>query len=211
VNNLDLIFENNASIESYSIAYFKYLSSVITKISEDEIAAFVQVLLSARKNGKTIYFIGNGGSAATGTHMVNDLSIGLKLRDIKNLNIECLSDNSAVCTAIANDIGYENIFYAQLKDKITQNDMLIAISCSGNSKNIIKAVDYVKEQKAVIIGMTGFSGGQLKKLCDISYHIDSEKGEYGVVEDLHMILDHIIYTYYISLKPENKTSYTMVR
>ena len=116
-----------------------------------------------------------------------------------------------MCTAIANDIGYENIFYAQLKDKITQNDMLIAISCSGNSKNIIKAVDYVKEQKAVIIGMTGFSGGQLKKLCDISYHIDSEKGEYGVVEDLHMILDHIIYTYYISLKPENKTSYTMVR
>ena len=192
------------------IKYIDRLKNLLSKLDVDVIEMIIDTIENTSSKGK-IYIIGNGGSAATGTHMVNDLSIGLKLRDIKNLNIECLSDNSAVCTAIANDIGYENIFYAQLKDKITQNDMLIAISCSGNSKNIIKALDYVKEQKAVIIGMTGFSGGQLKKLCDISYHIDSEKGEYGVVEDLHMILDHIIYTYYISLKPENKTSYTMVR
>jgi D-sedoheptulose 7-phosphate isomerase len=192
------------------IKYIDRLKNLLSKLDVDVIEMIIDTIENTSSKGK-IYIIGNGGSAVTGTHMVNDLSIGLKLRDIKNLNIECLSDNSAVCTAIANDIGYENIFYAQLKDKITQNDMLIAISCSGNSKNIIKAVDYVKEQKAVIIGMTGFSGGQLKKLCDISYHIDSEKGEYGVVEDLHMILDHIIYTYYISLKPENKTSYTMVR
>ncbi|MDC0933906.1 SIS domain-containing protein, partial [Arcobacteraceae bacterium] len=110
----------------------------------------------------------------------------------------------------ANDIGYENIFYAQLKRKIKKNDVLIAISCSGNSENIIKAVDYAKEQEAVIVGLTGFDGGKLKKLSNISFHVPTSKGEYGLVEDAHMILDHIIYSYYISLKPETKSKYTMV-
>ena len=141
--------------------------------------------------------------------MANDLTVGLKLRDIRNFNVESLSDNSSVCTAIANDIGYENIFYAQIKNQIKKDDVLMAISCSGNSANIVKAVKYAKEQDANIVGLTGFEGGKLKELSDINFHIPTSKGEYGLVEDVHMILDHIIYSYFISLKPETKTTYTM--
>ena len=86
----------------------------------------------------------------------------------------------------------------QLKDNITKDDVLIAISCSGNSKNITKAVKYAKKQGSKIIGITGFDGGKLKEKSDISFHIKTEKDEYGLVEDAHMILDHIIYSYYIS-------------
>jgi len=163
---------------------------------------------SLKNNGK-IYIVGNGGSAATASHMANDLTVGLKLREIRNFVVESLSDNSSICTAIANDIGYENIFYAQIKNKIKKEDILIAISCSGNSPNILKAAEYAKQKGSTIIGMTGFDGGKLKELSDIKFHVQTDKGEYGLVEDVHMILDHIIYSYYISLKPDNKLKYTM--
>lgn len=97
----------------------------------------------------------------------------------------------------------------QLKNKLTKDDLLIAISCSGNSANIVKAVEYAKTVGAKVIGMTGFEGGKLKEISDIKFHINTTKGEYGLVEDMHMILDHIIYSYYISLKPETKSTYTM--
>ena len=153
--------------------------------------------------------MGNGGSAATASHMANDLSVGLKLREIRNFNVQSLSDNTPVCTAIANDIGYENVFYAQLKNKLQPDDLVIALSCSGNSENIVKASQYTKKIGATLVGMTGFDGGELKKISDISFHVNTDNGEYGLVEDVHMILDHIIYSYYIAQKPENKTNYTM--
>ena len=190
--------------------YIERLRLLLSKLDVDVIASIIDAIESIHNKGK-IYIIGNGGSAATASHMANDLSGGLKLRDIRNFDVESLSDNSSVCTAIANDIGYENIFYAQVKNKITKDDILIAISCSGNSDNIIKAGEYAKQQNTTVIGLTGFSGGKLKPLSDINFHINSENGEYGLVEDLHMILDHIIYTYYISLKPETITNYTMER
>jgi D-sedoheptulose 7-phosphate isomerase len=190
--------------------YIERLRFLLSELDVEIISSIIEAMETLHGNGK-IYIIGNGGSAATASHMANDLSGGLKLRDIRNFDVESLSDNSSVCTAIANDIGYENIFYAQIRAKITSNDMLIAISCSGNSDNIIKAVEYAKDQNAIVVGLTGFSGGKLKPLSNISFHIDSENGEYGLVEDLHMILDHIIYTYYISLKPETITTYTMDR
>jgi D-sedoheptulose 7-phosphate isomerase len=191
-------------------SYIERLRYLLSELDIEVIASIIDAMESLHGKGK-IYIIGNGGSAATASHMANDLSGGLKLRDIRNFDVESLSDNSSLCTAIANDIGYENIFYAQIKNKITSNDMLIAISCSGNSDNIIKAVEYAKEKGSIVVGLTGFSGGKLKPLSDISYHIDSDNGEYGLVEDLHMIIDHIIYTYYISLKPDTITTYTMDR
>jgi D-sedoheptulose 7-phosphate isomerase len=190
--------------------YIERLRYLLSELDVEVITSIIDAMEVLHGKGK-IYIVGNGGSAATASHMANDLSGGLKLRDIRNFDVESLSDNSSVCTAIANDIGYENIFYAQIKDKITSNDILIAISCSGNSENIIRAVEYAKERKTTVIGLTGFSGGKLKQLSDINYHIDSENGEYGLVEDLHMILDHVIYTYYISLKPETITTYTIDR
>ena len=144
-----------------------------------------------------LYILGNGGSSATASHMVNDLGTGLRRRDIINLDVVSLGDNSPVVTAIANDIGYENIFYMQMKGLINPKDVILAISCSGNSPNIVKAVEYAKEQGCKIIGVTGFDGGKLKELANIKFHVEAPKGEYGLVEDVHMILDHIIYSYYI--------------
>ena len=189
--------------------YIDNLTNILNNLDTNSIVQIKDALESTIKNKSKIYILGNGGSAATSSHMANDLSVGLKLRDIRSFDVESLSDNSSVCTAIANDIGYENIFYAQIKNKIKKDDVLIAISCSGNSANIIKAVEYAKEKNTTIVGLTGFEGGKLKELSDINYHIDTTKGEYGLVEDAHMILDHIIYSYYISLKPETKTTYTM--
>ncbi|ELB3527111.1 SIS domain-containing protein, partial [Campylobacter coli] len=118
-------------------------------------------------------------------------------RNIISIDIKSLADNTPLCTAIANDIGYENIFKLQLQDVLTKDDVLFAISCSGTSPNIINAVKYAKEVGAMVIGATGFDGGDLLKLSDIKFHVQTQKGEYGLVEDVHMILDHIIYSYYM--------------
>lgn len=180
-------------IDKYTNSLISLLQNIDKNAIEDIISALEQTLISNSK----VYIIGNGGSAATASHMVNDLGVGLKRRDIRKFNVISLADNTPVCSAIANDIGYENIFYMQLKDVIEQNDVVIAISCSGNSENIIKATEYAITKGSKIIGLTGFDGGKLKKISDISFHINTQNGEYGLVEDMHMILDHIIYSYFI--------------
>lgn len=177
----------------------KYIKNLISLLQDSNIEAIEQIIALLDATEGTVYIIGNGGSAATASHMVNDLGVGLKRRNIKSLHVESLSDNSAVCSALANDIGYENIFYMQLKERIKKEDILIAISCSGNSENIIKAVEYVKEEKATVVGLTGFDGGKLLQLSDINFHVATERGDYGLVEDMHSILNHIIYSYYIEL------------
>ncbi|RXI40503.1 sugar isomerase [Malaciobacter mytili] len=184
-------------IKEFTINYIKKLTQILNQIDIEVIEQIIHTLEETINKNK-IFIIGNGGSAATASHMANDLGVGLKRREIISFNIDSLTDNTPAITAIANDIGYENIFYSQLKNVIKKNDVLIAISCSGNSENIIKAVKYAKEQNAKIIGVTGFDGGELKKLSDINFHIDTQKAQYGIVEDAHMILDHIIYSYYIN-------------
>lgn len=170
---------------------------ILKNLDNHSIEQIIEAFDIAEAKRSNIYIIGNGGSAATASHMVNDLGIGLKRRGLKNLKVQSLADNTPVCTAIANDIGYENIFYMQLKDTIVKDDVLVAISCSGNSPNITNAVLYAKEIGACVIGVTGFDGGELKKLSDINFHVETKTGNYGLVEDVHMILDHMIYSYYI--------------
>ena len=130
--------------------------------------------------------------------MVNDLGAGLRRRNIRNFDIHSLADNVPVVTALANDIGYENIFEMQMRGLITADDVVVAISCSGESLNIINAVNYAKEVGCSVVGITGFDGGKLRSISDVNLHVDAPKGEYGLVEDVHMIFDHIIYSYYIS-------------
>ncbi|HDO1309821.1 SIS domain-containing protein [Aeromonas veronii] len=190
-------------------SYLERMAKTILSLDSDNIEKIILMLEACHHKNGTIYVIGNGGSSATASHMANDFSVGLKLRGIRNFNIVSLADNVPVCTAIANDIGYENIFYAQLVDKLTPDDVVIAISCSGNSPNIVKASRYAIQVGSALIGLTGFDGGELKQICNINYHVNTEKGDYGIVEDVHMILDHIIYSYYISLKPENKSRYVL--
>ncbi|WP_144626642.1 SIS domain-containing protein [Campylobacter coli] len=184
-------------IKSFTKEYILKLSQLLSEIDENVVADIVDLFERVAKNKKTIYIIGNGGSAATASHWANDFSAGLKRRNILSVDMKSLADNVPICTAIANDIGYENIFKLQLQDVLTKDDVLFAISCSGTSPNIINAVKYAKEVGVTVIGATGFDGGDLLKLSDINFHVQTPKGEYGLVEDVHMILDHIIYSYYM--------------
>ena len=181
-------------------SYIMKLTKLLQSIDTDSVEKIIHTINSTK--GK-IFVLGNGGSADTSSHMVNDLGAGLARREIKYISIESLADNVSSCTAIANDTGFENIFYHQLKNKLHSDDLIIAISCSGNSPNIIKAVEYSKENNVKVISMTGFKGGKLKQISDINFHVETSNGEYGLVEDMHMILNHIIYSYFISLDEKN--------
>jgi len=189
-------------MQTFFKTYTEKLKDIIDNINYDDIVKIINRLEQAVDENAKIYVIGNGGSSATASHMANDLGIGLRRRNLLNMNIVSLGDNSAVTSAIANDIGFENIFYMQLEGILKPEDVIIAISCSGNSPNISKAIDYAKKIGSCIIGITGFDGGKLKAMSDINFHIEAPQGEYGLVEDAHMILDHMIYSYYISLKKD---------
>jgi D-sedoheptulose 7-phosphate isomerase len=194
MNKVEELFNQNSNPETFSRAYLDHLTQVISKVDVKEIAQFIEELQAARERNSTIYFIGNGGSAATASHFVNDISIGIKSWD-KPYKALCLSDNIPGLTAIANDYGYENIFILPLKTHFKKSDLLVAISASGNSLNIIKAVEYANSLGAMTIGLTGFEGGKLRSISKISVHVPTQTGEFGPVEDVHMILDHLVHAY----------------
>lgn len=183
--------------KNFVLKYIDNLKELLDQIDPVIIEQIIQEIEITVQNRSKIYILGNGGSSATASHMVNDLGAGLRRRGIMNFDVSSLGDNSPVVTAIANDIGYENIFYMQMKGLLSADDLVIAISCSGDSPNILKAVKYAKELGCRIVGVTGFEGGQLKIDSDVNFHVDAPKGEYGLVEDVHMVLDHIVYSYYI--------------
>jgi len=190
-------------IRNFMNKYIDNLKKLLDNVDADILENICVELEKTVVNKSKVYVIGNGGSSATASHMANDLGIGLRRRDIININIVSLGDNSAVTSAIANDIGFENIFCMQLKGILKPEDVIIAISCSGNSPNIIKAVNYANEIGSTVIGVTGFDGGKLKEGSNINFHVEAPNGEYGLVEDMHMILDHMIYSYYIDRGSKN--------
>jgi len=194
MNYTDKIFDNNNNIESFSRGYIKHLIDTLSLISTKQIKEFVDTLLKAREVGGTIYFAGNGGSAATASHFANDIGIGTKLKD-KQFRVISLCDNQSVITAIGNDYGYEYIFSKQLEGLLQKDDVLVLISASGNSKNLLMSVEVAKLKGATTVGLTAFNGGELLKLVDVSVHIPTEDGEYGVAEDIHMVLDHLTSNY----------------
>ena len=194
MNNVDKIFNNSNSVSDYSKSYLEYLNIVLTSISLSEIDDFVKILLEARERGSTIFFIGNGGSAATASHFANDIAIGSREYQ-KPFRVISLCDNLAVITAIGNDDGYEKIFSQQLRVLLKKQDVVVSISASGNSPNLIHAINTAKTMGAISVGISAFDGGKMKELVDFSLHVPSEKGEYGPAEDAHMVLDHLVANY----------------
>ena len=194
MNNVDKIFNNSNSVNDYSKSYLEYLNTVLKGISLTAIDDFVKVLLEARERGSYIFFIGNGGSAATASHFANDIAIGSREYD-KPFRVISLCDNQAVITAIANDDGYEKIFSQQLKVLLKKQDVVVSISASGNSPNLIHAINVAKKMSATTVGISAFDGGKMKDIVDFSLHVPTKKGEYGPAEDAHMILDHLVSNY----------------
>jgi len=194
MNTLKNVFSEVSTIGQYSRKYFSYLEKVLQSIDEIEINKLGDAFESARVNGNTIFVAGNGGSATTATTMANDIGFDIikKTGTDKPFKVLSLVDNNSVVTAIANDVGYDNIFINQLKIHYRSGDCLIVISASGNSPNILKAAEWVKEKGGTIIGFLGFTGGKLMELCDVKIHAKSKAGEYGPVEDAHLIMNHIL-------------------
>ncbi|MEH2930792.1 SIS domain-containing protein [Clostridiaceae bacterium] len=170
--------------------YIALEMETLKKLDVDSIDLAMNLLMKAYENKKKIYIFGNGGSSATASHFQNDFNKGISEYVDTKFNFTCLNDNVATLMAIANDIGFEEVFRFQLKNKLEEGDLVIAISGSGNSKNVILAVEYAKSLGNQVIGLTGYDGGKLKELSDVSLHADVMSMQ--VTEDIHMIFDHLI-------------------
>lgn len=172
------------------VAYIEHEINTIRNLDVESINAALNVLLETFENGNTVFVFGNGGSSATASHFQNDFNKGVSEHTEKKFNLQCLNDNMATLMAVANDIGFDEVFRFQLKGHIQPGDVIMAISGSGNSKNIINAVEYAKNQGCKIIGLTGFGGGKLKELSDVSLHAPVNSMQ--ITEDIHMIFDHLM-------------------
>src|SRR3989339_693584 len=194
MKNIETLFAETVDAEHFARGYLNYVSHLLNRLDTQSIATFIKELEVAYRNQNTIFIAGNGGSAATATHMANDIGMDI----LKKSGIDqpfrafSLTDNIALMTAIANDNGYHNLFVNQLRIYYRSGDLLIAISASGNSPNIIAAAEWVKQRSGKVLGLLGFDGGRLKDMCDVAIHVETPKGEFGPVEDIHLIMDHLI-------------------
>ena len=170
--------------------YIALEKETLEKLDVNAINDAMNLMIQAYEGKHNIYIFGNGGSSATASHYQNDFNKGISEYVDNKFRFQCLNDNMATIMAIANDIGFEEVFRFQLKNKLEEGDIIVAISGSGNSKNVINAVEYAKSCGNKIIGLTGFTGGKLKELSDISLHVPVMSMQ--VTEDIHMVFDHLI-------------------
>jgi len=176
----------------FAANYLEYVAGLLTALDTAAIARFIDELEAARASNNTIFIVGNGGSAATASHMANDFGLGSATGDAAPFRALALTDNVAVMTAIANDASYEQMFVQQLRVHYRAGDKLVAISASGNSPNVVAAAKWVREHGGAVLGMVGFDGGALKDLSTVTVHVPTPRGEYGPVEDVHMVVDHLV-------------------
>ena len=170
--------------------YIALEKNTLDKLDIVAINDAMNLIMKTYEGHHSIYIFGNGGSSATASHWQNDFNKGISEYVENKFRFQCLNDNVATVMAIANDIGFEEVFRFQLKNKLENGDIVIAISGSGNSKNILNAVEYAKSCGNRIIGITGYKGGKLKYLSDISLHVPVNSMQ--ITEDIHMFLDHLI-------------------
>lgn len=170
--------------------YFTELKTTLDLMDNDAIDAAIEALHQARLDQKKVFIMGNGGSASTATHFVCDLAKNTRTPSLPDYKVIGLSDNMAIVSAYANDDGYENVFSFQLKNLVEAGDVVIGISTSGNSPNVLNGIDVANEAGATTIGFTGFNSGKLGHKVDIEVHVPSDCIEQ--VEDIHLVLEHLV-------------------
>jgi D-sedoheptulose 7-phosphate isomerase len=173
-------------------AHFSHVRSLLGDVPPFTLERIVDLFRQARDRGSFIYIAGNGGSAATASHWVNDLGKATKRSGRRPMKVLCLSDSTPWLSALANDEGYERSFAGQLENFATEGDVLVCISASGNSPNLIRAVELAKTRGLATVGLLGFDGGALKSMVDVMLCVRTEKGAYEVVEDVHAVTCHAI-------------------
>lgn len=180
------------ALQTYFNDYRKRLNNLLDQVELDILEKVIATMVTAFKKGKTVYICGNGGSAATASHIQADFSFFIRYFTEFRPKVKALTDNVAMITAVGNDTSFNDIFVEQLKGHFEKEDVVICISASGNSENVIRAAKYANNHGGSSIGFIGFNGGKLKDVCTLSLYTPSAKGDYGPVEDLHMIFDHLI-------------------
>ena len=175
-------------------SYFSTLAEITRNLQTSKADEIARFLLRVYERGRTVFLFGNGGSASLASHFACDLAKGTSVqgRERKRFRAIALTDNVPTMTAWANDAGYEDIFAEQLRNLIQPGDLAFAISCSGNSPNVLKALRVAKECGGGTIGIGGFRGGQMKALCDISLIVPSDNMQ--IIEDLHLSIAHCVFT-----------------
>ena len=173
-------------------SYKNRLISLFDSIDVDVLESIVEAMVEAFKNGNTLYVAGNGGSAATASHIQADFQFFVRYFTDFRPKVIALTDNVPLMTAISNDISYEDVFVEQMKGMFKKGDLLLAISASGNSPNVVKATQYANNLGGTTIAFCGFNGGKLKELADLPLYTPNNDKDYGPIEDLHMILDHVL-------------------
>ncbi len=171
-------------------SYIDEMHLTLDQLPIDPINDLIEILYDARLSGKQVFIMGNGGSAATASHFVCDLSKNTRLDGWPPFRVIGLTDNIASLTAYANDEGYQNVFSQQLANLVRPGDIVIGISASGNSPNVLNAIQFANEAKTQTVGFTGFDGGQLGKMVDLHIHVPSDSIEQ--VEDIHLMLEHMV-------------------
>jgi D-sedoheptulose 7-phosphate isomerase len=171
-------------------SYIDELKEALDDLSEDVIEQVLDILHVARLDNKQVFILGNGGSASTASHFVCDLGKNTRVKGSPNFRVMGLTDNMALFSALANDEGYENVFAQQLANHIQPGDVVIGISTSGNSPNVVNAIHLANSVGANTIGFTGFDTGKLGSQVDVNLHVPSHSIEQ--VEDVHLVLEHLI-------------------
>jgi D-sedoheptulose 7-phosphate isomerase len=198
-NALESLFRSSAGGADYAAKFFARLQEVLARVEAQSIGEVIDALERAQELNKSIFFVANGGSAAVASHIVNDLCANNIVPGKRGFRAFCLADNVESITAIANDSCFENIFCNQLACHMCPGDVVVALSVSGNSENIIRAVDYANEHGGLTIGMAGMDGGRLLQKTQIRVAIPSTRDEYGPVEDIFSNIGHVL-TGYITMK-----------
>jgi len=180
----------NSFVRNHISGYLNEVKEILDKLPVDKLQTFFSLLLNAYNNGNQIFVMGNGGSGATASHFVVDINKGTCYGLDKRFKMICLNDNVPSVLAYANDVCYEDIFVEQLKNFLKPGDLVIGISGSGNSENVLRAIEYANKNGAVTFGLTGFNGGKLAKLAQYSIIVpvnDMQKSE-----DFHLMICHIM-------------------
>lgn len=170
-------------------SYLQRLKGALDLLDRKAIQAFLDVMVDALENDRDIYVFGNGGSAANASHFTVDIGKGASKGAAKRFRLHCLNDNMPTLTAYANDFGYETVFVEPLRNFLRREDLVIALSGSGNSKNVVLAVEYAKSVGATVVGITGYSGGALRALSDISIHLPLD--DMQLAEDIQLVVTHV--------------------
>lgn len=182
-------------VEAYARAYFGRLAEALAALEGAQLKSVAAEFLDARDRDATVFLMGNGGSAATAAHMLNDLSKVVQPSRGRPFRTMSLVDNMPLFSALANDEGYASVFARQLEILARPGDLVVGISASGESKNMVEGFEYARSAGVRTVAIVGFEGGAMARIADAVLHVPSDRGDYGVVEDAHAAIGHMLATY----------------